>query len=175
MKYNFMITEYLRRSVRVEADDAEEAYQKVEDLLSKDKIDLTVDDFSDRDIQTIDDFENSEGRTCDETYPIDDDFSEPTKTFEQREYKGITFPIRECEWTKNGVTRRRFVGSTIMSDILWDGKNKLTDEDAFEIDCGIAYYVPHDLIINGSDDEIFDYIFREIEQEIMEIFEEEEK
>ena len=93
--------------------------------------------------------------------------------FEYREYKKITFPVRDCTWTKNGVTRNRLVGSTIMSDVLWNGKNEPADEEALQIDCGIAYYIPHDLIVNGSDDEIFDYIFREIEQEIMDIFEEE--
>ena len=66
MRYNFMITEYLRRSVRVEADSEEEAYQKVEDLVSSDRILLTDADFSDRDIQILDD---------DETYDVDDDFS----------------------------------------------------------------------------------------------------
>ena len=81
MKYNFMITEYLRRSVRVEAESAEEAYQKIEDLLCEEKINLTVDDFADRDIQTVDEYEESIGNrsshfTNDETYPIDDDFSE---------------------------------------------------------------------------------------------------
>ena len=66
MRYNFMITEYLRRSVRVEADSKEEAYQKVEDLVSSDRILLTDADFSDRDIQILDD---------DESYDVDDDFS----------------------------------------------------------------------------------------------------
>ena len=81
MKYNFMITEYLRRSVRVEAESAEEACQKIEDLLCEDKICLTADDFSDRDVQTVDEYEESIGNksphfTNDETYPVDDDFSD---------------------------------------------------------------------------------------------------
>ena len=81
MKYNFMITEYLRRSVRVEADSAEEAYEKVEELLASEDIVLTADDFSDRDIETASDYENRLGYnggkdfTHDETYDVDDDFS----------------------------------------------------------------------------------------------------
>ena len=173
MKYNFMITEYLRRSVRVEADEVEEAYQKVEDLLSEDKIDLTVDDFSDRDIQTIDDFENSEGRTCDESYPVDDDFSEPTKTFEQREYKGITFPIRECCWNDGALTAYRYVGSEIMKDVLLKNNGEFVDEEAEKLDCGIAYYIPHDVLMNASDDEIFKYIYENIEEYVIDVFNEE--
>ena len=57
MIYNMMITEYLRKSVRVEAESAGEAYEKVCDLLSQEKIILSADDFTDRDIDTLDDYE----------------------------------------------------------------------------------------------------------------------
>lgn len=82
MKYNFMITEYLRRSVRVEADSAEEAYEKVEGLLVSEDIVLTADDFADRDIETASDYEDRLGYsggkdfTHDEDYDVDDDFTE---------------------------------------------------------------------------------------------------
>lgn len=91
--------------------------------------------------------------------------------FEFREYKKITFPVRNCSWTKNGVTKNRLIGSEIMNSMLW-GINEPVDDEARQIDCGIAYYVPHDLLINGSDDEILDYIFRETDGTIYEIFEE---
>lgn len=61
MTYNMMITEYLRKSVRVEAEDAYEAYQKVEDLLNSEQVILSADDFCDRDIETMDDYESSQG------------------------------------------------------------------------------------------------------------------
>lgn len=91
--------------------------------------------------------------------------------FEFREYKKITFPVRDCTWTRYGVTRNRLVGSEVMNSMLW-GKNEPVDDEARQVDCGIAYYIPHELLITGSDDEILDYIFREIEQSVMDIFEE---
>lgn len=80
MTYNFMITEYLRKSVKVEADSAEEAYEKISDLLASERIALDAGDFQDRDIQTIDDYENSHGnygsrRTNDADYETDLDFT----------------------------------------------------------------------------------------------------
>lgn len=81
MTYNFMVTEYLRRSVRVDADSREEAQQKVEALLASEKIVLGDADFADRDIDTVDEFEEKRGNygtrlTNDEGFEVDDDLSE---------------------------------------------------------------------------------------------------
>ena len=81
MKYNFMVTEYLRRSVRVEAGSREEAQQKVEELLAGGEIVLGDADFADRDIDTIDEFEEKCGNygTCltnDAGFGVDCDLSE---------------------------------------------------------------------------------------------------
>lgn len=66
MIYNLMITEHLRRSVRVDADSFEDAELKVAGLIHSGDIELTADDFSGRDIDTLDGYENSTGnlRSC---------------------------------------------------------------------------------------------------------------
>lgn len=80
MIYNMMITEYLRKSVRVEAESAGEAYEKVCDLLTSEDIVLTADDFTDRDIDTLDDYEYNHSHygtqlTHDITADVDLDFT----------------------------------------------------------------------------------------------------
>lgn len=45
MVYNFMITEYLLRSVKVEAQSEDEAYQIVKNFVNNEKLVLTADDF----------------------------------------------------------------------------------------------------------------------------------
>ena len=50
MKFDFIITEYLKKIVRVEAENYREAREKVDDLYCEEKIVLTADDFCDRDI-----------------------------------------------------------------------------------------------------------------------------
>ena len=75
MKFNFMITEYLRRSVRVEAGNEFEAYNKVLDLISGEDVVLTADDFADRDVESLSKFTDGGIDTNDETYDVDDDFS----------------------------------------------------------------------------------------------------
>lgn len=76
MKFNFMITEYLRRSVRVEAGNEPEAYNKVLGLISGEDVVLTADDFADREVESLSKFTDGGVDTNDETYDVDDDFSE---------------------------------------------------------------------------------------------------
>jgi hypothetical protein len=71
-----MITEYLRRSVRVEAGNEFEAYNKVLDLISGEDVVLTADDFADREVESLSKFTDGGIDTNDETYGVDDDFSE---------------------------------------------------------------------------------------------------
>ena len=75
MKYNYMITEYLRRTVRVEAESEAEAYLKVQDLIDNEDVVLSADDFVDRDIETMSKFTNGSVDTNDTHYKVDDDFS----------------------------------------------------------------------------------------------------
>lgn len=80
MIYNFMITEHLRKSVRVEADSREEAEQKIESLLNAEEIVLTADDFADRDVQTTGEFADSQGyrgedSTNSPAFDVDMDFA----------------------------------------------------------------------------------------------------
>ena len=87
--------------------------------------------------------------------------------FEYIKYKEITFPIRNCEFSNGKSTIRRKIGSEVMSDFLFSGNGgTYLDEEAEQIDSTIAYFVPHDLIINGSDQEILDYIYYHIESDI---------
>ena len=81
MIYNFMITEHLRKSVRVEAEDYEDAYSRIVDAINSEAIVLSADDFADRDIETIDQYERSQGgteqgQTNDPAYSVDVDLTE---------------------------------------------------------------------------------------------------
>lgn len=81
MVWNFMITEYLRKSTRVEADSYEEAYDKVVDAVNGERIVLYADDFAERDIQTVAEYENSCGNargddTHNKDYDVDVDLTE---------------------------------------------------------------------------------------------------
>jgi hypothetical protein len=80
MIYNMMVTEYLRKTVRVEAEDIFEAKDKVLDLISSEELVLSADDFCDRDIETMDEYEHNCGSygTCltnDRDFSVDLDFS----------------------------------------------------------------------------------------------------
>ena len=83
MVWNFMVTEYLRRSVRVEADSREEAYDMIVDAINNEDIVLDAEDFADRDIQTLSEYEVSMGgaggdMTHDPDYRVDIDLREKT-------------------------------------------------------------------------------------------------
>lgn len=58
MKFDFIITEYLKKTVRVEAEDYKEACRKVNDLCCEEIIVLTADDFCDRDIVRLADLQD---------------------------------------------------------------------------------------------------------------------
>ena len=80
MVWNFMVTEYLRKSVRVEGDSYEEAYDKVVDAVNSERIVLDADDFAERDVQTVAEYENSRGNargddTHSESYDVDVDLT----------------------------------------------------------------------------------------------------
>lgn len=79
MIYNFMITEYLRRSVRVEAQSEDEAYQIVENLVNNEKIVLTADDFCNREIESMSVFTDGQVDTHDTSYKTDEDFTKGDK------------------------------------------------------------------------------------------------
>lgn len=79
MVYNFMITEYLQRSVKVEAQNEDEAYQIVENLVNNEKIILTADDFCDRNIEFMSVFTDGQIDTHDASYEADEDFTKGVK------------------------------------------------------------------------------------------------
>ena len=86
--------------------------------------------------------------------------------FVYKKYKEITFPVRDCEFTKDGKTIRRYIGSEVMSGLLFDEDCNFCDSDAEYIDSQIAYYIPHDELLKLSDEEILNYIRSEIDSEI---------
>ena len=57
MKYKFKIIETLSKTVEVEADDRDSAYEKVEDMINTEEVVLTADDFEDREIYPVNDKE----------------------------------------------------------------------------------------------------------------------
>ena len=57
MKYQFKIIETLSKIVEVKADDIDSAYNKVEEMIVKEEVVLTADDFEDREIYPANDKE----------------------------------------------------------------------------------------------------------------------
>lgn len=76
MKYNIVITEVLRKYVRVEAESEDEAIDKVIDLYKSEDIVLEADDFEHKRFESAGVFGEDPSLTTDETYPVDIDFTE---------------------------------------------------------------------------------------------------
>ena len=76
MKYNIVITEVLRKFVRVEAKSELEAIDKVYDLYTSEDIVLTADDFVNNEFESLGFFGDDPSLTTDKTYPVDIDFTE---------------------------------------------------------------------------------------------------
>ena len=92
MIYNFMITEYLRKSVRVEAESYEDAYEKIVDAITSEEVVLTADDYAGRDIESVDEYRygrNAEGEgknlTNDPDYYVDIDLTKGEEPEEESE------------------------------------------------------------------------------------------
>lgn len=78
-KYNIVITETLRKVVRVEAESKDNAIDKVYDLYSDCDIILGGDDFDGYDIYSLGegcDDSTANDLLTDESYPVDIDFTE---------------------------------------------------------------------------------------------------
>ena len=90
--------------------------------------------------------------------------------FEYVKYKEITFPIRVCDFTYGGKTITRKIGSEVMQGVLLN-ENAYCDDEAKCIDEQIAYFVPHDELLKRSDNEMLNYIFYNLDEGILEDFE----
>ncbi len=55
MKYKVEITEYLQKTIEVDANDENEAYSKVKQIYDNEKIILSADDFIDKEIKVLED------------------------------------------------------------------------------------------------------------------------
>lgn len=64
-RYGISVREILKRTVIVEAENLEEAMQKVEDAVNRDEIILGVDDYDDREIVPSEYFGNGTGKIPD--------------------------------------------------------------------------------------------------------------
>ena len=89
--------------------------------------------------------------------------------FEFFEYKKITFPVRDCEFTNGKSTIRRRIGSEVMSAMFFTDKG-YADEEAEHLDGMIQYFIPHDKLITLSDKEILDYIYYYVDGDIYDDF-----
>lgn len=77
-KYNIVITETLRKVVRVEAETEDDAIDKVYDLYSNYDIILGGDDFDGYDVYSLGegcDDSTANNLLTDESYPVDIDFT----------------------------------------------------------------------------------------------------
>lgn len=86
--------------------------------------------------------------------------------FVYKKYKEITFPVRDCEFTHNEKTIRRYIGSEVMSGLLFNEDGSFCDSKAEYFDSEIAYYVPHDELLRLSDEEMLNYIRSELDSDI---------
>lgn len=97
----------------------------------------------------------------------------PIKNFKHYEYKKITFPVRDCTFTRNGHDLSGvLVGSEIMSGLFFKEDGGYVDEEAEQIDNLMYCYIPHDELLNLSDNEILEYIHKYIDEYIYDSFEE---
>ena len=55
MKYKVEITEFLQKTIEVDAQDEKEAYSKVKQMYDDEKIVLSADDFTDKEIKLLED------------------------------------------------------------------------------------------------------------------------
>ena len=55
MKYKVEITEYLQRTISIEADNEDDALDKIEEAYCNEKIVLSADDFIDKEIKVLKD------------------------------------------------------------------------------------------------------------------------
>lgn len=55
MKYKVEITEYLQKTIEVDAKDKNEAYYKVKQMYDNEEIVLSADDFTDKEIKMLED------------------------------------------------------------------------------------------------------------------------
>lgn len=88
--YNFMVTECLRRSVRVLAESEEEARVKVEERF-RSYMEFNEEDFDGREISPLSEFTHGRESTFSETVPVNDDYSDE----EVIEYGEIVFNAGE--------------------------------------------------------------------------------
>lgn len=93
-----------------------------------------------------------------------------TKIFKHFDYKGITFPARDCIFEYKGKTIFRLIGSEVMSGMFFNEDGSFIDNDAENLDSKIDYYLPHDELMSLYDDEILNYIFRYIDKDILDDF-----
>ena len=54
-KYKVEITEYLQKTIEVDAKDEKEAYSKVKQMYDDEEIVLSADDFTDKEIKVLED------------------------------------------------------------------------------------------------------------------------
>ena len=54
-KYKVEITEYLQKTIEVDAKDENEAYSKVKQMYDNEEIILSADDFTDKEIKVLED------------------------------------------------------------------------------------------------------------------------
>lgn len=92
--------------------------------------------------------------------------------FKYYEYKKITFPVRDCTFTRNGHDLSGvLVGSEVMSKLLFKENSDYVDEEAEQLDSLMYCYIPHDKLLNLSDNEILEYIHKYIDVDIYDSFE----
>lgn len=87
------------------------------------------------------------------------------------EYAGSEFVVRDCEWSRFGVTVSRRVASHRLGNLvrLYEGDD-LARAMYGDVDEDIAYYIAEDLLLGGSDEDILQYVIDNIDDGILDEF-----
>ncbi len=76
-------------------------------------------------------------------------------------YNGVSYPVRELRLTEYEVNVR--VSGEALEAVLIDEEGEYTSREAQLIDELIFFYVPDDLVLGGSDEEVDQYITDNLE------------
>ena len=81
------------------------------------------------------------------------------------------YPIRTCTWERNGIKICADIGSTELEKMLLDASTLECDEYAELLDGDIMYYVDAEILTNtDSDEEILEYIIKNVDSDILDLF-----
>lgn len=83
-----------------------------------------------------------------------------------------SYPVRTCTWERNGVEIQADISSTEFGKLLLDNSYLECNEYAELLDEDIMYYIPNDVLLEpeSSDNDILEYIIKNVDSDVLDIF-----